>query len=97
MLASQTAFEAAKCRLRSHLPPDWLDKQFTICDLRDAVADAQTKYQNKKKSRARRLLSEFSTGVAYYGKMMDVLVSHHAEYVSLAWGTTKFLFVVCAA
>ena len=32
--------------------------------------------------------------VQYYGNVMDVLVQHHPEYVSLAWGTMKFFFVV---
>ena len=30
----------------------------------------------------------------YYGQIMDMLAQHHPEYVSLGWGTFKFLFVV---
>jgi len=30
----------------------------------------------------------------YYGVIMDTLSQHHPEYVSLAWGAIKFLFIV---
>jgi hypothetical protein len=39
-------------------------------------------------------LSKFSSRICYYGQIFDVLVQHHPEYVSLAWGAMKFLFVV---
>ncbi|PWW73202.1 hypothetical protein C7212DRAFT_223912, partial [Tuber magnatum] len=42
----------------------------------------------------RKWLECFSSRVAYYGKIMDVLVQHHPEYASLAWGTMKLLFVL---
>ncbi|EJT75559.1 hypothetical protein GGTG_05492 [Gaeumannomyces tritici R3-111a-1] len=29
----------------------------------------------------------------YYGAIFDMFSSHHPEYVSLAWGTMKFLFI----
>jgi hypothetical protein len=95
--ASRIAFEAAKSRLRSRLPDQgvfWLDQQSTIFDVQHAVACAQADYEKKGKGRARQLLSDFSGVVTHYGRIMDVLVSHHAEYVSLAWGVTKLIFVV---
>ena len=30
----------------------------------------------------------------YYGNIFDVFAQHHPEYVALAWGAMKFLFVV---
>lgn len=30
----------------------------------------------------------------YYGAALDILAQHHPEYVSLAWGTIKFIFIV---
>ena len=39
-------------------------------------------------------LSKLSTRVNFYGNIMDVLVQHHPEYVALAWGGMKCLFVV---
>lgn len=39
-------------------------------------------------------LSKFSSRARFYSNIIDVLVQHHPEYVSLAWGAMKFLFVV---
>lgn len=30
----------------------------------------------------------------YYGRVFDTLAQHHPEYVALAWGTIKLVFVV---
>jgi hypothetical protein len=74
---------------------DWLKKKHTIADVQEEIKKAQEKYHLRAKdSRTRKWLSRFSSGVLYYGQIMDVLVQHHPEYVSLAWGTTKLLFVV---
>lgn len=62
-----------------------------------AVSDAQQRYKtSQKSSKAWKWLSRFSSRVQYYGNIMDVLVQHHPEYVSLAWGAMKFLFGVGA-
>lgn len=37
-----------------------------------------------------------SQRLLYYGNIMDVLVQHHPEYVSLVWGAMKFIFGVSA-
>ena len=47
-------------------------------------------------SKVGRWLSRFANRVTFYGNIMDVLVQHHPEYVSLAWGAMKALFVVSA-
>jgi hypothetical protein len=74
---------------------DWLKKKHTIADVQEAVTKAQEKYNLRSKdSKVRKWLARFSTGVLHYGRILDVLVQHHPEYVSLAWGTTKLLFVV---
>ncbi|KAK7999450.1 hypothetical protein PG990_012050 [Apiospora arundinis] len=44
-------------------------------------------------SKARLWLNQLSSKINYYGNILDVLVQHHPEYVSLAWGTFKFLFI----
>jgi hypothetical protein len=80
----------------SNIPgQDWLKKKHTIADVQDEIRKAREKYNLRSQgSRVRKWLSRFSAGVLYYGQIMDVLVQHHPEYVSLAWGTTKLLFVV---
>ena len=49
---------------------------------------------SKAKAKARLWLTEISETLVYYGNIFDVMVQHHPEYVSLAWGTFKLLFVV---
>ena len=72
-----------------------LKNKHTIADVQEEVTKAQKRYSLRSKdSKVRKWLSRFSAGVLYYGRILDVLVQHHPEYVSLAWGTTKLLFVV---
>ncbi|KAI1298944.1 hypothetical protein F5Y03DRAFT_386486 [Xylaria venustula] len=62
--------------------------------MRDFVAtvlEAQSKYESRPNSKAYTWLEKLSGRVAYYGATLDVLVQHHPEYVSLAWGAFKFL------
>jgi hypothetical protein len=97
---AQAAFDKALGLIRadqpSAIPSSYIDRIHTIDDVRDEVQNARRKYENKPKSEVRKWLGQFSQGVMHYAQVFDVLVSHHPEYVSLAWGTTKFLFVVRA-
>jgi hypothetical protein len=64
-------------------------------DVKAAADDAQKAYEARsRKSKAQQHLAAFSSRVMYYGVIMDTLSQHHPEYVSLAWGAVKFLFVV---
>ena len=80
----------------SNLPGQaWLKQKHTIADVEEEIVKAQAKYnQRSQGSKVRKWLAGFSSGVLYYSRILDVLVQHHPEYVSLAWGTTKLLFVV---
>ncbi|KAI1074170.1 hypothetical protein F5B20DRAFT_466320 [Whalleya microplaca] len=63
-------------------------------DVRQQVAKAMDLYTNGRKfPKARRWLQRLSARIMHYGNVLDVLVQHHPEYVSLAWGAMKFLFV----
>ena len=64
-------------------------------DVEKAVLDAKARYENKKRSKVGRHLLAFAKRVQYYGNIMDVLVQQHPEYVLLAWGAMKLLFMVC--
>jgi hypothetical protein len=48
----------------------------------------------KQTSKARKWLGIFSSKIMFYASILDVLVQHHPEYVSLAWGAMRFLFAV---
>jgi len=65
-------------------------------DVKTAAEDAQRAYElrSSRKGKAQRYLSAFSSRIMYYGVIMDTLSQHHPEYVSLAWGAIKFLFIV---
>lgn len=74
---------------------DW--KAANLHDVEKAVLDAKARYEDKRQSKVRRYLGDFAKRVHYYGKIMDMLAQQHPEYVSLAWGAMKLLFVVCLA
>jgi hypothetical protein len=60
-----------------------------------SVLDARKKYEARKgESAVREILVELSEKIHFYGVIMDVIVQHHPEYTSLAWGAMKVLFVV---
>lgn len=59
------------------------------------VDDNLKKYSSNEKSKAWKWLRRLSQRIAVYGGVLDVLVQHHPEYVALAWGTFKLLFMVC--
>jgi hypothetical protein len=96
---AREAFEEAKEEFTRDLTSDeskraWICQQSTMDDVVQTVMQAQSEYGNRTSSKARKWLSRFSARVTYYGAVLDVLVQQHPEYVSLAWGAMKFLFVV---
>jgi hypothetical protein len=72
----------------------WCGNHLSMRDVLDAVNTSKKVYESKPNSKARKWLSILSSSVTHYGDIMDVLVQHHPEYVSLAWGAMKFLFLV---
>lgn len=70
-------------------------KAARLQDVVEEVTKAQTRYETQRgDSKTRKCILAFSKRVHYYGKIMDVLVQHHPEYVSLAWGAMKMVFGV---
>lgn len=71
-----------------------------MSDVLKVVNDAASMYELRKsngnnlKVKASKILNMVATRVTYYGNVFDVLAQHHPEYVALAWGAMKFLFVV---
>ncbi|KAF2967363.1 hypothetical protein GQX73_g6195 [Xylaria multiplex] len=65
----------------------------TLGDVLNTVLAAKRRYESaSKETKFRDSLVAFSQRLLYYGNIMDVLVQHHPEYVSLAWGAMKFIF-----
>ncbi|KAF6811845.1 hypothetical protein CMUS01_13184 [Colletotrichum musicola] len=66
----------------------------SLKDVQTAVGAALEEYQKRTKGqKVRAWLASCSSRVMYYGAIFDTFAQHHPEYVSLAWGTLKFLFV----
>jgi hypothetical protein len=96
---AQQAFEDAVKEFRTNVSEaecaKWLNGSNTIFDAEQAVLTAKQQYERKSpKSRARKWLASCSSRLMYYSVIMDTLAQHHPEYVSLAWGAVKFLFIV---
>jgi hypothetical protein len=73
----------------------FLQDQTKLQDIVSIVTSLRDNYSRKQQdSKAKRWSLALSSRINYYGCIMDVLVQHHPEYVSLAWGTMKLLFVV---
>lgn len=68
---------------------------YQIDDVLEIIREGKEKYAERTgKSKARRWLGALSSQVMYYGQIMDTLSQHHSEYMPLAWGTMKILFIV---
>lgn len=67
----------------------------SVEEIQNLVQEALTKYSDKHKhSRARTWLDRVRPRLYHYSNVMDVFVQHHPEYVRLAWGAMKFIFIV---
>ena len=67
----------------------------TLEDVRGMVLEAKAQYEKAHEHlKTSKWLLKFSNRVIFYGNILDVVVQQHPEYVSLVWGTMKFLFVV---
>ncbi|KAF5021261.1 hypothetical protein F66182_6659 [Fusarium sp. NRRL 66182] len=71
-----------------------LKQSSTLEDVTNTVTDAFSKYEAKAEaSKTRTWFQKVSESICHYGKVLDVFVQHHPEYVSLAWGLMKLLFI----
>jgi hypothetical protein len=78
-----------------HSPNPLHNPGITVRDVQIAVLEAQKGYEVKaSKNKVQKWLRRLSARVMFYGGILDVLIQQHPEYVSLAWGAMKFIFVV---
>lgn len=65
-------------------------------EVQHIVESAQSNYEQQDQTRkTKKWLSRLASRICFYGRIFDVMVNHHPEYVSLAWGAFKLLFIVC--
>ena len=70
------------------------EDEYKIIDPTTAVPSNTPTNLSKAKAKIQRWLTGLSQKLLYYGNIFDVMAQHHPEYVALAWGTFKLLFVV---
>ncbi|VUC30850.1 unnamed protein product [Clonostachys rosea] len=99
---AQEAFERARTHVISQLPQlacaDILRQPYvSMEEFSSALLDVQQRKESKPTSEALLWLEKLSSRVSHYSAVLDVLVQHHPEYVSLVWGAFKFLFLIQSA
>lgn len=93
------SYKLATLRFSSELTQDKRKVDFakqstTLQDLENVVKTARDNYAFTRTKKAGKWLERVSSRLMYYGNIFDVLAQHHPEYVALAWGAMKFLFIV---
>ena len=94
------AYEDAKKIFANNLTKDkqklsFLSEKTSMQDVNRVVNEAKEAYDRERQgAKAYRWLSAFSSRLMYYGGVLDTLAQHHPEYVALAWGTVKLIFIV---
>lgn len=75
---------------------DIIGRKTTIEDIQATIASIKESYDERpgRWQATRDILRAVSERVIYYGNIFDILAQHHPEYVSLAWGTLKFVLTV---
>ncbi|KAF5693477.1 hypothetical protein FGLOB1_14385 [Fusarium globosum] len=97
--AAQQAFQEGLNRFASDLTNDAEKVVFSqgfssIQDIQTLVRDSFMRYSDEKRfPKTRKWLQRTISKIHHYGNIMDVLVQHHPEYVSLAWGAMKLVLV----
>ncbi|KAL6919001.1 hypothetical protein FSST1_003027 [Fusarium sambucinum] len=97
--AAQYAFQEGLSRFGSVLTKDSEKVGFSqgfssIQDIQLLAQDSFAKYSDEKRfPKAKKWLQRVTSKIHHYGNIMDVLVQHHPEYVSLAWGAMKIILV----
>lgn len=72
----------------------WLETLTSVEDVQKTLKQAQDKAQREGKSTIRQWLEKLSSVVLYYNGALDMLAQQHPEYLSLVWGTLKFIIMV---
>ncbi|RYO80672.1 hypothetical protein DL766_004863 [Monosporascus sp. MC13-8B] len=90
---ARETYELAKICFKNVKGAENLDAGTKMGDAYAQVVVAMNAYKSKPESKAFKWLSAFSDRVVHYAVVLDVLAQHHPEYVSLAWGVFKLIFM----
>jgi hypothetical protein len=98
---AREAFEDAVQYFSDELTKDskkrvWLKDYSSINEIHKLVCDMRERYNGSasNKKRVQKWVRKFASHIMQYGMVLDTLAQHHPEYVALAWGIVKFVFMV---
>lgn len=74
----------------------WVRDKSSLKDVQNAVNNAKKVYlARSNENKAGKWLTKLAQRIMHYEKVMDTFANFHPEYCALAWGTMKFLLMVC--
>jgi hypothetical protein len=99
---AQEAYVAARAFIEKELSGDHeapsviLYDSKSMEDVCQCIGHLQAQYEQKiNGEKTRKWLGECAARIVYYSRALDLLSQHYPEYVSLVWGTMKFVFMAC--
>ncbi|KAJ0109954.1 hypothetical protein J7T55_014756 [Diaporthe amygdali] len=69
----------------------WLKTLTSMEDVQKTATEAQARYDSAGKSKVKYWLQKISSVVLYYNGVLDVLAQQHPEYLSIVWGSIRFI------
>ncbi|KAI0436595.1 hypothetical protein F4803DRAFT_572223 [Xylaria telfairii] len=90
------SFQAALRILQQHAPTVFASKVGQWASIEDVVSQihiAEARYSSQSNRKSWKWVTRLSSKIMFYSQVLDVLAQHHPEYVSLAWGAFKFVFI----
>ncbi|KAI3320670.1 hypothetical protein HD806DRAFT_505830 [Xylariaceae sp. AK1471] len=90
------SFQKALYLLQQHAPAEFSGKTNQWTTIEDVICHiriAEAKYSSRPSGKTWKWVTRLSSKVLFYSQVLDVLAQQHPEYVSLAWGAFKFVFM----
>ena len=98
---AKEAYEEAIKHLEQEFAGDeqalaWIHGHLSLEEICAEARDVENRYNavGSGKKTFQHYVRRISSFIMFYSQVMDTLAQHHPEYVSLAWGASKFLLMV---
>ncbi|KAI5459409.1 hypothetical protein BGZ63DRAFT_390960 [Mariannaea sp. PMI_226] len=97
---AKAAYEEALVYLRKELEGEpkalaWIEQHTSLDKMHEEASEVEARYNGVGQTKKTVLvyMRKISAWIMSYGQVLDMLSSHHPEYVSLAWGAAKFILM----
>ncbi|KAI1317767.1 hypothetical protein F5Y16DRAFT_392530 [Xylariaceae sp. FL0255] len=90
------SFQNALLSLRKHVPEQFCRCSGQCASIEDVIQHikaAEAKYSSRTGGKAQKWVGRLSSKIHFYSQVLDVLIQQYPEYVSLAWGAFKLVFM----